>query len=148
MPTGPSKREGKKRMPIERPGTTDNYDANACGGCIAIVEDDSDLVEMYKKILWKRGLTVCFTAIDGYEAVDKFRECNPKPSVVIMDNRLHSMHGIEATKKILNIEPKTRVIFLSADINAERDAMAAGAYVFLRKPASMYDIINAIKNAS
>jgi two-component system chemotaxis response regulator CheY len=64
-----------------------------------------------------------------------------------MDNRLQSMHGVEATRKILNIEPKTRVIFLSADITAENDAMNAGAFMFLKKPASIHDIIKAIKSA-
>jgi DNA-binding NtrC family response regulator len=124
-----------------------NYDADACGAGIAIVEDDKDLVDLYGKILKKRGLTVCFVAYDGREAVYKFAECNTKPSVVLMDNRLQSMHGVEATRKILNIEPKTKVIFLSADITAENDAMDAGAFMFLKKPASIHDIIKAIKSA-
>ncbi|BAI61228.1 putative response regulator [Methanocella paludicola SANAE] len=117
------------------------------GRGIAIVDDDKDLVDMYGKILKKRGLTVCFVAHDGHEAINKFAECNPKPSVVIMDNRLPSMHGVEATRKILKIEPKTRVIFLSADIKVENDALDAGAFIFLKKPASIYDIIKAIKSA-
>jgi two-component system chemotaxis response regulator CheY len=64
-----------------------------------------------------------------------------------MDNRLQSMHGIETTKEILKIEPKTKIIFLSADIKAEDDAMDAGAFTFLKKPASIYEIIKAIKSA-
>jgi DNA-binding NtrC family response regulator len=124
-----------------------DYVANECGAGIAIVDDDKDLVDLYGKILKKRGLTVCFTAYDGHEAVNKFAECNTKPSVVIMDNRLQLMHGVEATRKILNIEPKTKVIFLSADIKAKNDAMDAGAFIFLNKPASIHDIIKAIKSA-
>lgn len=118
-----------------------------CGAGVAIVEDEKDLVAMYEKILKSRGFTVCFVAYDGHEAVNKFAECDPKPSVVIMDNRLPSMHGVKATREILKMEPKTRVIFLSADIKVENDAMDAGAFRFLKKPASIYDIIQAIKSA-
>ncbi len=122
-------------------------DVNSSDAGIAIVEDDMGLIDLLELILKSRDFTVCFTAYDGYDAVNKFKNSNPKPPVVIMDYRLQSMDGIQTTKEFIKIEPRTRIIFLSAAINMEKDAMDAGAFMFLHKPASMYDIIDAIKKA-
>lgn len=122
-------------------------DVTAFKACIAIVEDDKDLVLMYEKIFKSRGLAICFVAYDGYEAVKKFVGCEPKPPIILLDNRLLTTNGVETTKKILKIAPRTKIIFLSAEIDAEKDAMDAGAFEFLKKPASMYEIVDAIKKA-
>lgn len=114
---------------------------------VAIVEDERDLARMYEMILAKMGVPVSFVAYSGVEAIVKFKECTPKPQVVLMDNRLPSMSGVEATKVILGIKPDTRIIFLSADTGAREEAMGAGAALFISKPARVCDIVNAIGNA-
>jgi DNA-binding NarL/FixJ family response regulator len=63
-----------------------------------------------------------------------------------MDYRLPLMDGIEATKEILKIDPETKILFLSADINVKDKAMAAGAFVFLKKPANINEITKAVEN--
>ena len=114
---------------------------------IAIVEDEKDLAKVYEKIFSKRGVHICFVAHDGFEAVKKFIDCTPKPHVVLMDYRLPVMNGIEATREILKIDPDTRIIFLSADAGARDEAMRAGAIIFLKKPASIKDIVGAVERA-
>ena len=99
---------------------------------------------MYEILFPRKGFTVCFVAYDGFEAVRKFAECKPRPSVVLMDYRLQSMNGIDAAKQILQIEPRTRIIFLSADASVENETKAIGAYTFLKKPTSIYEIVKAI----
>lgn len=114
---------------------------------IAIIEDEKDLVRLYEALLKSRGYNVNFVAYDGPEGVKKFAESNPKPSVVLMDYRLPSMNGVEATMEILKIEPTTKIIFVSADELVEKEAMAAGAFMFIKKPARVNEMINAVKNA-
>jgi len=121
-------------------------DAKAWPG-IAIIEDEKELIKVYERLFKSRGITVCFTAEDGFEGVRKFAECKPRPSIVLVDYRLPTMNGADTTRQILQIEPKTRIIFLSADMNAEAQAKAAGAYMFLKKPVSVYEIIKAINKA-
>ena len=118
-----------------------------CRVGIAIVEDEKELVNVYERLFNKRGIIVCFVAYDGIEAVKKFIECAPKPHVVLMDYRLPVMNGIEATKEILKIDPEAKIVFLSADINVKDTAMAAGAFTFLKKPASINEITKAVENA-
>lgn len=120
---------------------------HGCQMCAAIVEDETALIQIYEKAFARRGIQICFVAEDGREAVEKFNRCHVKPCVVLMDNRLPQMNGIEATKEMLKLEPGTRVIFLSGDADAKDEALKAGAFLFLKKPASLRDIIGSIQNA-
>jgi CheY-like chemotaxis protein len=110
----------------------------------AIVEDEKDLARMYEMILAKMGVPVSFVATSGDEAIAMFKECSPKPRVVLMDNRLPSMSGVEVTKTILSLKPDTHIIFLSADSGAREEATRAGAALFISKPARISDIVSAI----
>jgi len=123
------------------------YDVKAASG-IAIIDDEKELVRLYDMLFKRRGFTVCFVAYDGFEGVRKFAECKPRPTIVLMDYRLPTMNGIDTTKQILQIEPKTRIILISADTSSENEAKAAGAYMFLKKPVSIYEIIKAINKSS
>jgi two-component system chemotaxis response regulator CheY len=115
--------------------------------CTAIVEDEKALIQIYEKVFARNGIHVCFVAGDGLEAVEKFNLCDVKPCVVLMDNRLPLMNGIEAAKAILKMEPCTRIIFLSGDADARDEALKAGAFLFLKKPTSLRDIMGSIQAA-
>jgi two-component system chemotaxis response regulator CheY len=121
--------------------------ADACRVGIAVVEDEKELVKLYKKVFDKKGIQICFVAFDGLEAVKKYVESHPKPHVVLMDYRLPIMDGVEATKEILEIDHEAKIIFLSADIHVKEEALQAGAFMFLKKPVSINDITNAINAA-
>lgn len=112
---------------------------------LAIVEDEKDLVKVYQRIFTKRGIRICYVAYDGMDAVKKYIECTPKPHVIIMDYRLPLMNGIEVSKEILKIDPGAKIVFLSADIDVKEEAMAAGAFVFLKKPVSIKLIVDAVE---
>lgn len=118
-----------------------------CSVGIAIVEDEKELVKVYRKLFERKGITICFVAFDGKEAVTKFIECVPKPRVIVMDYRLPIMNGIEASKEILKLDPDARIIFLSADIGVKEEAMKTGARTFLKKPVGIKDMINAVEAA-
>jgi two-component system chemotaxis response regulator CheY len=119
--------------------------SDKCNVGLAIVEDEKDLVKVYQRIFTKRGIRICYVAYDGMDAVKKYIECTPKPHVIIMDYRLPLMNGIEVSKEILNIDPEAKIVFLSADIDVKEDAMAAGAFVFLKKPVSIKLIVDAVE---
>jgi two-component system chemotaxis response regulator CheY len=114
---------------------------------IAIVEDEKELVDVYKRVFARRNITVCFVAFDGREALKKFLECTPKPHVILMDHRLPGMSGIEVTREIMKMDPNERVIFLSADVNVKEEALKAGAIAFLKKPASLKEIVGTVEKA-
>lgn len=115
-----------------------------CTVGIAIVEDEKDLVKVYQRAFSRKGIKICFVAYDGLEAIKKYLECTPRPHAILMDYRLPIMNGIEATQEILKIDPDARIVFLSADIGVKDEAMKAGAFIFLKKPASLSVIIDAV----
>lgn len=122
-------------------------ESQACRVGIAVVEDEIDLVKIYTKAFAKRDIQICFVAFDGLEAVKKYSECEPKPHILIMDYRLPIMDGVDATKEILKIDSKAKIIFLSADIHVKEEALHAGAFLFLKKPVSIKTITDAVESA-
>ncbi len=123
-------------------------DAKTCRIGIAVVEDEKDLVKIYTKVFAKKGIQICYVAFDGLDAVKKYVECDPKPHTILMDYRLPIMDGIDATREILKIDSKAKIIFLSADAHIKEEAMRAGAFIFLQKPVSIKIITDAVESAT
>ncbi len=115
---------------------------------VLIVDDELFIVELYRDILQLRGYKVMGTAFDGEEALRKYNSSSDKPDVVIMDHRMPVMNGVEATKEIMRMNPKQKVIFVSADVMVEREAKDAGAIEFLPKPFRMDDLIEKMERIS
>jgi two-component system chemotaxis response regulator CheY len=112
---------------------------------VLIVEDDSCVHDLLTRFLVMRGHSVAGNAFNGAEAVDIFINLDPKPNLILMDYRMPVMNGIEATRRILEIEPLAQILFLSADSRVKDEAIEAGACGFLRKPISCSEIITTIE---
>jgi two-component system chemotaxis response regulator CheY len=111
---------------------------------LAIVDDEKDLVDVYLRLFRMKHMDVCFVAGNGVEAVESFRRAAARPDIVIMDNRMPLMNGIEAMKAIVAMGSPVKFIFLSADAGARDEATRMGA-VFLKKPASLGELLQAIE---
>ncbi len=115
-------------------------------GSVAVVDDEPQLVRTYELLFKRRQIPVSFVAYDGDEAIEKFRNASPRPGVVIVDNRLPSMSGIEVVKAILAIDSRTRIIFISGDDGVRNESLGAGASVFLKKPTPIKEITETINS--
>ena len=93
----------------------------------------------------ERGLTVIGEAGDGEEAVQMVTEM--KPDVVIMDIAMPKLNGIEATRQIKLIHPRTGVLILSAYDDDEYvfALLKAGAAGYLLKNVSGDELSRAIR---
>lgn len=84
-------------------------------------------------------------ARDGREAV---KQCEKlKPDVVIMDIAMEGLNGVEATKQIIQANPKSKIIGLSMHSNKRfiLGMFKAGAYGYLLKDSDSEELIEAIK---
>jgi DNA-binding response OmpR family regulator len=88
---------------------------------LLIIEDNLDLVELYKMALSLIKITA-ETEVTGPAAMRRI-ECNDAvpPKVVILDLHLRGENGIEVNggelfEKIRNVWPHTKIIVSSADI--------------------------------
>jgi two-component system chemotaxis response regulator CheY len=106
-----------------------------------LVADDADFMyEMLENLIDKNRFEVVGYAGDGEEAVKKFKELTP--DLVTMDILMPRMNGIKSIKEIRRLNPKARVLVISAlsDPDLVKEAMAAGAADYITKPFSVSDL--------
>ena len=114
-----------------------------------LIVDDQELVRTGFRLFLETqpGLTVVGEAGDGEEAIERVREL--RPHVVLMDIRMPTMDGVEATAKLTSgaIEPAPRVLVLTTfDLDEYVfGALRAGAAGFLLKDAPRERLIEAIR---
>lgn len=104
---------------------------------ILLVEDQK-LIRVGLKSLFEGQDEIIVTseAQSGKEAVEKFRTSHP--DVVVMDIGLPDISGIEATKRILEIDSKAKVVILTSHLSEQEviDALHAGACAYVMKDIS------------
>jgi len=86
-------------------------------------------------------------AASGEEAVERAAELTP--DVVFMDVRMPGMDGIEATRRIREASPETKVILITIDESrgAISEAIQAGVSGYLLKDASADALVDAAQKA-
>ena len=94
-----------------------------------------------------KGFEVVGIASNGLEAVSMFNSFSNKPKVILMDQRMPEMSGIEASKLILQTDKRVKIIFLTADISVREEAISIGAFLFIDKIFTIDELIDAINRA-
>jgi NarL family two-component system response regulator LiaR len=93
-------------------------------------------------------ITVVAQAGSGEEAIRLAREFIP--NVLLMDLVMPGMDGVEATRKIKTISPRTQIIILTSFHQDEFifPALQAGAISYLLKDVKASELVEAIRRAS
>jgi DNA-binding NarL/FixJ family response regulator len=92
-------------------------------------------------------LEVVASASNGLEAVEKAREL--RPDVILMDIGLPGINGLEAARRICQLLPESKIIFLTQESSPEvvQEAMRLGACGFVLKTLAESDLLTAIQAA-
>lgn len=104
-----------------------------------VADDEIDMRELVRLVieLANDGLEVIGEAADGVEALSAWRELGapPVPSVVILDNRMPNLSGMECAEHILTEYPDQKVILFSAflDDDVRREAKEIGISACVQK---------------
>lgn len=101
---------------------------------ILIVDDASFMRLAIREVLTRNGFEVIGEAENGMEAIDKYKLL--KPDAVTMDITMPVMSGLEALKEIMKLDPKAKVLMVSAlgQDTQIREAILSGAKSFVVKP--------------
>jgi DNA-binding NtrC family response regulator len=115
------------------------------GRPVLVVEDDVDLIGIYKEILELHGFDVD-TAVNGEEGVKKFIE--KKPSLVIMDGDMPILDGYQAFKQIKEIDTNANVVIVTGFSEFEpksQEAIKQGLIKVISKPLGVDELLDLAK---
>lgn len=101
---------------------------------ILIVDDAVFIRLTLKLMLEKNGYQVAGEAVNGSEAILKYKEL--RPDLVTMDITMPQMDGITSLKAIKRIDPGAKVVMITAlgHESAVKEAILSGASGFIVKP--------------
>jgi CheY-like chemotaxis protein len=112
-----------------------------------LVVDDSKLARLglIKSLKEHVGEAEIFQATNGEEAIEIVK--NEKPSVVFLDLTMPIMDGYEALPIIKELHPDSKVVVVSADVQAQAKTkvLALGARLHIQKPISSSKMQNILK---
>jgi len=111
-----------------------------------LIADDHGLIRAGLRALLENNpeFTVVGEAEDGLKVLRQAAEL--QPDIVLMDIHMPGLSGIEATRRLRDIAPATRVLALTVheDEGMLREMIRAGAYGYIIKRAVESELIQAI----
>jgi YesN/AraC family two-component response regulator len=120
-------------------------DITEIGNIRIIIVDDSDYVRQALKnfISLTGDIDVIGEATDGEEGLKKATEL--KPDIVIMDEKMPVLNGLEASRKISESSLSSKVIMLTNYEDFESEAYKCGVTAYLIKGVKLDALIDCIR---
>ncbi|KER07038.1 Acetoacetate metabolism regulatory protein AtoC [Marine Group I thaumarchaeote SCGC AAA799-E16] len=109
---------------------------------VLVVEDDNDLLMIYKEIL-ELNKFVVHTAVNGQEGVEKFKEI--QPSLVIMDGDMPVLDGYEAFNQIKKFDNNANVVIVTGMAEYEKknqEAIKKELIKVITKPLGINQLVD------
>lgn len=98
-----------------------------------IADDEEMMRTILKKAISKvDGFTIVGEVDNGFDALDMFKK--EKPDVVFLDVEMGEMNGLECARLIVDINPKTKIVFATAHNEYMLEAFEVYAFDYLVKP--------------
>lgn len=117
------------------------------GKRILVVDDAAFMRMIVKDILIKGGYEVCGEAVNGADALSKYKEL--KPDLVTLDITMPEVDGIQAAKDIMQFDKSAKIVMCSAMGQQAMviESIQAGAKDFIVKPFQADRVFEAISKA-
>jgi DNA-binding NarL/FixJ family response regulator len=111
-----------------------------------VVDDHGQWRDLVRLLLRMRPeWQVAWEASDGLEAVQMAGEL--KPGLILLDVGLPKLNGIEAAKRIRQLSPDSRIVFVSMDksLDIVQAALATGALGYVYKADAGSELLPAVE---
>jgi RNA polymerase sigma factor (sigma-70 family) len=112
---------------------------------VFVVDDDPAVLKSLARLLRASGLNVA-----TYSSSSAFLEAKPAgPGCVLLDQSMPELSGLETQVKLAGLDGSLKVIFVTAHGNVPTSvqAMKAGAFDFLEKPADERQLLDTVQRA-
>ncbi|MDD2582089.1 MAG: PAS domain S-box protein, partial [Desulfuromonadaceae bacterium] len=116
------------------------------GDYILLAEDNEPLRLLGRRILEEFGYSV-IEAVDGEDALEKFRQQRGRLTLVILDVIMPKMNGRDVYDVMQSIDPQTRILFCSGcaeDVVVSRGELDEGM-PFLSKPFTPKELLMKVR---
>ncbi|MCY3414943.1 MAG: response regulator [Candidatus Heimdallarchaeota archaeon] len=122
-----------------------NFDLNKISSCkILLVEDEESISNLTKKYLTELNIEVAvfndpFAALEFYEQEQNYQ-------ILITDIRMPKLSGLKLAEKILEINPKQQILFITGfgDQILKNQSEKLATRPLLQKPFTKYELIKQI----
>jgi len=112
---------------------------------VVVIEDDRDGAEVLAECLRIKGIDVLEKGYNGLDAVQLYKKL--KPDFVLLDMLMPYYDGFYGLRKILEFDPKAKVVIVSASIaQDEKEKLTKlGASAIVSKPYEIDALIGALQ---
>ena len=113
---------------------------------ILLVDDEDSIREAVKTILTNIGFDVD-SAPDGHQALELFKANNGKYDLIVTDQSMPKMSGVELTQAIRNTNPEIPIILSTGHLGVEEEQgfKDIGITAFIQKPWTADELIARIQ---
>jgi CheY-like chemotaxis protein len=109
---------------------------------ILLVDDEESIHLLYREELEEEGYEV-HSALSGEEALEKLKIV--KPDLVILDINMPGMNGIDALRRIKEINPTLKVILSSAYQEFKQDLASWASDEYIVKSSNLDELKAAVR---
>ena len=110
---------------------------------VIIIDDDEDTVRLFSEFLEEKEINVVGNGFDGVTAVKLFKKL--KPDVMLIDLNMPNGSGFYAIKKIQDLNPKAKILAITADTSTTtQEKLDKLTVPLIQKPFKMEQVILAI----
>jgi DNA-binding NarL/FixJ family response regulator len=115
---------------------------------VVIADDHPAYRAGLARMLRVNGIDVVAEVSNGDAAIHAVEE--HAPQVVVMDLNMPGLSGLEATRRLVDAAPGTRVLVLSVSAQADdvSEAIEAGAHGYVLKDGPLEEVLAAIRAAA
>lgn len=114
---------------------------------VLVVDDLAFVRTTLTDILTDAGYQVVAEAVDGIEAVEKWKQF--RPDLVTMDIVMPRLNGVDATKEIMKMDRSSVVVMISSmdQVHLVMEAIQVGAKDYIQKPFHSKEVISVLDRA-
>lgn len=116
---------------------------------VLVADDEDGARGVIGEYLREMGYRV-LEAVDGVDAVKLYRKRGEDVDLILMDVVMPRMNGVEASRKILNINPQARILYITGHARGYVQGEAfddEGVMGVIHKPFSLKEIDRKVKRA-
>jgi signal transduction histidine kinase/ActR/RegA family two-component response regulator len=134
-----------KPPPVERRVAVRSSAIETGSGTVLVVDDEPMVLAFVEEGLKKIGYRV-LTAVNGRQACEVYSSHSNQIDIVLLDMVMPGTTGLEACRRLREINPNVKVILSSGYSSGDvaREARLAGALGFIGKPYSLEELIWAL----